>query len=105
MKTETTANSAFGRLNPGDEAKLVLELTATEANSIEGRVLEKIDETNYRRTNDTSRVSYDSTTRLVMGKASDVHNGAVVHVTSKMGNDRVLHASQIVILTGYVKVQ
>ncbi len=39
-----------------------------------------------------------------MGKNSDLHEGTIVHVTAKMGDDRKLHASQIVVLTGYVKV-
>lgn len=86
--------------------KWVIELTAiVPAESIEGRVLQKQDETNYQRTSDIEKIHFTSTTPIVMGKASDLRPGAVVHVTSKLDSDRVLRASQIVILTGYVNVR
>jgi hypothetical protein len=106
MKAEITVNAAPAQLKPGDEAKVVLEVTAAApAASIEGNLLQKQTETVYQRTGSTMKVAFDAATPVVMGKATDVHAGAVVHVTAKMGNDRVLHASQIVVLTGYVKVQ
>ena len=106
MKAETTASSSVSQLKPGDEAKVVLELThVTEASSVEGNVLEKQTETVYRRQGSTAKIAFDAATPLVMGKASDLHQGAIVHVTAKMGSDHTLHAAQIVVLTGYVKVQ
>jgi hypothetical protein len=106
MKAETTAGSSQAQRKTGDEAKLVLELTGVKAStSIDGTVLEKQTETVYRRTSEKTTVAFDSSTPVVMGKASDIHDGAVVHVTAKMAGDRTLHAEQIVILTGYVKVQ
>lgn len=105
MKAETTV-AAAEQLKPGDEMKAVLELThVAAAATVEGNVLEKQTETVYRRTGNTLKIAFDAATPVVMGKASDVHEGAVIHVTAKMANDHVLHASQIVILTGYVKVQ
>ena len=106
MKAETTAAAAIPQLKPGDEAKVVLEVTeVAAATSIEGNVLEKQTETVYRRTAKAERIVFDAATPVVMGKVSDVHAGAVVHVTAKVGNDQALHAEQIVILTGYVKVE
>jgi hypothetical protein len=106
MKAETTASSSMSQLKTGDEAKVVLELTrVTQAASVEGNVLEKQTETVYRRTGSTAKIVFDAATPVVMGKTSDVHEGAVVHVTTKMANDHMLHAEQIVILTSYVKVQ
>lgn len=105
MKAETTVGAA-SQLKPGDEMKVVLELThVTAAASIEGNTLEKQTETVYRRTGNTLKIVFDAATPVVMGKTSDVHEGAVVHVTAKMASDHLLHATQIVILTGYVKVQ
>lgn len=106
MKAETTVASAIPQLKPGDEAKVVLEVTGvTAAASVEGNVLEKQSETVYRRTANTKKIAFDAATPVVMGKASDLRAGAVVHVTAKVGNDQTLHAEQIVILTGYVTVQ
>jgi hypothetical protein len=106
MKAETTAGSSLSQLKAGDEAKVVVEVThVAEAASIEGKVLEKQTETVYRRAASTIKIAFDAATPVVMGKTSDVREGAVVHVTAKMANDRVLHAKQIVVLTGYVRVQ
>src|SRR5271154_2967770 len=105
MRAETTAGTSPAELKVGDEAKVVLEVTSVApAASLEGNVLEKQTETEYRRTGNTVKVAFDATTPVVMGKASDLRQGAVVHVTAKMGSDHMLHASQIVVLTGYVKV-
>jgi hypothetical protein len=105
MKSETTAANSLSHLKPGDEAKVVLEVTTAAGATVEGNVLEKQSETVYRRSGDTIKIAFDSTTPVVMGKASDIHESAVLHITAKMSNDRVLHAAQIVILTGYVTVQ
>ncbi len=105
MKSETTAGGSLSRLKPGDEAKVVLEVTAVSAASVKGTVLEKQSETVYRRTGNTVKIAFDTATPVVMGKASDIHEGAVVHITAKMGNDHVLRAGQIVVLTGYVTVK
>jgi hypothetical protein len=105
MKAETTVGAA-SQLRPGDEMKAVLQLTrVTAAAGVEGNVLEKQTETVYRRTGNTLKISFDAATPVVMGKLTDVHEGGVIHVTAKMANDHLLHATQIVILTGYVKVQ
>lgn len=106
MKAETTAAAAIPQLKAGDEAKIVLEVTGVAAAaSVEGNVLEKQTETVYRRTGKTAKIAFDAATPVVMGKTPDVHPGAVVHVTAKVGDDHALHAEQIVILTGYVKVE
>ena len=108
MSAETTSSSSFSQLKDGDEVKLVLEITAvTPSASLEGNRLEKQTETVYRRTGHTARIAYDAETPIVMGKPPDVHAGEVVHVTAKIktGSDPALHATQIVVLTGYVQVQ
>ena len=106
MKAETTSGASLQQLKTGDEVKLVLELAGVKGPaSIDGTVLEKQTETVYRRTAEKATITFDSSTPVVMGKASDIHDGAVIHVTAKMTGDRTLRAEQIVILTGYVKVQ
>jgi len=105
MRAETTGAS-MAQLKVGDQAKFVLEVKAVApAASVEGDTLEKQTETVYRRTGNTIKIAYDAATPVVMGKASDVREGAVVHITARIANDHVLHAEQIVVLTGYVQVQ
>jgi len=100
---------ASAQFRPGDEGKVVLEATRVASSSVEGNVLEKQlekpSETVYRRTGNTVKIAFDSATPVVMGRASDIREGAVVHITAKMGDDRVLRAERIVVLTGYVKVE
>jgi hypothetical protein len=106
MKAETMAGASLSQLKAGDEAKVVLEVTrVAPAASAEGSVLEKQAETVYRRTAHAEKIAFDAATPVVMGAASDVREGAVIHITAKVGNNQALHAEQIVILTGYVKVQ
>jgi hypothetical protein len=105
MNATTTASSFFAQLKPGDEAKVVVELISVTTASLESNILERQTETDYRRTGATIKIAFDAATPVVMGKASDVHQGAVVHIKARMGPDRILHAEQIVILTGYVKAK
>jgi hypothetical protein len=65
----------------------------------------KRDETHYSRTENLATVTWGKQTGIVMGKGEDIHPGAVVHVTGKMGADRRVEAKQIVTLTGYVQVK
>jgi len=50
-------------------------------------------------------VRWNAQTKIVMGKETDIHAGAIVHVTGTVRNDHAIQAEQVVILTGYVKVQ
>jgi hypothetical protein len=106
MRSETTVGASPAQFKVGDEAKVVMEVErVVPAASIEGNVVEKQTETVYRRSGNAIKIAFDAATPVLMGKVSDVHEGAVIHVTATMGNDRALHASQIVVLTGYVKVK
>jgi hypothetical protein len=105
MRTQAASHAELAQLKSGDEAKVVVEITEANAGKIRGKLLERRDETHYSRTVNVAEVSWNQDTKLVMGKAEDVHVGAVVHVTGKVGADRGVQASQIVILTGYVQVK
>lgn len=105
MQTQSASNPEFVRLNPHDEAKIVIEVSETRAPRILGHMLEKQDETHYRRTANPVEVSWSSDTKLVMGKAADIRPGAVVHVSGTVAGDRSIQAQQLVILTGYVQVK
>lgn len=105
MQTQTANPTEFAQLKPQDSAKIVVEVTEATAGNIRGKLLEKQDETHYARTGNQAEVSWGKDTALVMGKADDVHAGAILHVTGKVAADRSLQAQQIVILTGYVQVK
>ena len=77
MKTETTSVVSAAQLKPGDEMKVVLEVTAVVPDaSLTGNLLEKQTETVYRQTGNKVKLAFD-----------------------------VARAQRIVVLTGYVKVQ
>jgi hypothetical protein len=106
MKTETTSVLSAAQLKPGDEMKVVLEVTAVVPDaSLTGNLLQKQTETVYRQTGEKVKIAFDPATPVVMGKASDVREGAVVHITAKIADDGIARAQRIVVLTGYVKVQ
>ena len=96
------------RLHFLDLQKFPGELEIAEAGSegkITGKLLQKKTEEIYTRTATAVTVQSNRQTKIVMGKPADVHAGAVVHVTGTVQKDQVIAADQIVILTGYVKVQ
>ncbi|MGA9565437.1 MAG: hypothetical protein WBS19_07935 [Candidatus Korobacteraceae bacterium] len=98
--------SGFAELSPGSTAQAVVEITRVGAKgSTEGKLLEREREDLYRRTATVVGISFNDATPVVMGKLGDVHARAVVHVKGTIGNDHRITAEQIVILTGYVKVE
>jgi len=93
MKTETTSVLSIAQLKPGDEMKAVLEVTAVvPAASLTGNLLEKQTETVYWQSGNKAKIAFDPTIPVVMGKASDVSEGAVVHITAKIGDDGIARA-------------
>jgi hypothetical protein len=96
----------FSRNAVGSSAKFVLEIAESGSEGkLTGKLLQKKTEEIYMRTATAVTVRSNSQTKIVMGKPADVHAGAVVHVTGIVQKDQVIAADQIVILTGYVKVQ
>jgi hypothetical protein len=96
----------FIHATPGDIVKMVLEIenSSTEG-SLRGKLLQKETEEIYRRTNTQVTAQSGAQTKIVMGKQSNIHPAAVVHVTGVLKKDRSVDASQIVILTGYVEIK
>ncbi len=105
MRTQAASYTEFAQLKAQDKAKIVVEVTEVFAGRIRGKLLEKRDETHYARTGDPAEVAWGKDTALIMGKAEDIHGGAVVHVSGKVAQDHSVQAQQIVILTGYVQVK
>jgi hypothetical protein len=105
MQTHAANQAEFAQLKSQDAAKIVVEVTEATEGRILGKLLEKQDETHYARTAKQAEVVRGKDTTLVMGKAEDIHTGAIVHVTGKVDDDHSVHAQQIVVLTGYVQVK
>jgi hypothetical protein len=107
MQTAAAASNGQQATNAsvGSQLKAVLQLTSVSDGSAQGVILEKESENAYHRTNQPMQVSFSKEVNVIMGSINDVHKGAVVHVTGTVGQNKVLVASRIVILTGYVSVR
>lgn len=107
MSTVTASNGQdFAHSATGSQVEFVVEIREAGADGkITGELLEKKTEEIYTRTTTPVTVQWNAQTKMVMGKAADVRSGALVHVTGTVQKDHSLQAKQIVILTGYVKVQ
>ncbi len=77
----------------------------TPDGTFRGKLLEKKTEEVYARTSALVTVQFNAQTKMVMGKPADIHAAAIVHATGTLRADRSLDAEQIVILTGYVRVE
>ena len=108
MKMESAAAgpAAFESLKPGDLVKIVLEVTdSSPRETIKGILLEKQTETVYKRTGTLAEADFDNSSSFVMGRATDIHPGAVLHITGTATSRHTVHARQIVVLTGYVQAR
>ena len=106
MTVTAAPSSQLDSAAPGSTIKLAIEIANIPSpDSFRGKLLRKKTEEIYVRTNAQVSVHSNDQTKMVMGKASDVHAGAVVHVTGRARNDHSVDANQIVILTGYVKIE
>jgi hypothetical protein len=90
----------------GDTPTFVEEVSdSTKAGTLTGIVLKKRTDDLYLRTSNHVTIHWDNQTKIVMGKSDDLHAGAIVHITASVKEDHTFAAQQLVILTGYVKVQ
>jgi hypothetical protein len=107
MSTVAASNGQdFSQSALGSQVKFVLEIRERGADGkITGKLLEKKTEEIYARTMTPVTLQSNAQTKMMMGKAADVRPGAVVYVAGTVQKDHGIQAEQIVILTGYVKVQ
>lgn len=105
MNADADVTAQLDDVQPGEEVKVVLEVTGSAAQTLRGTLLDKQTETIYKRSDRGAEVIWDADTKVVMGKTAHIHSGAVIHVTGTgLAGDKI-KARQIVILSGYVKVQ
>jgi hypothetical protein len=105
MRPQAASQFEFAQLKPEEAAKVVVEVLEASEGKIRGRLLDRQDDTHYTRTQNEARIRWGASAAIVMGKAGDVHPGAILHVTGTVTSDHGLQARQIVILTGYVQVK
>jgi hypothetical protein len=106
MTAAASTDQSFTQAPPGAKVKLVLEITeSTPDGLIRGKLLDKQTEKLYSRTTTAVTAHSSGSTKIVMGKSSDIHPAAVIHITGAVKNDHTVDAEQIVILTGYVEIK
>ena len=102
-KAQAAGSSEFLALQPGQIAKVVLEVTAVPSDHrLTGKLLEKQDETHYTCTSTEVDVNLGRQTPITMGSHTDIRSGAILHVTGIVEENHALRASQVVVLTEYV---
>jgi hypothetical protein len=106
MSASVSNDAQTAETAPGTVIKIVVEIEQMPgAGAIRGMLLNKRSEEIYSRSKVPVNLFYSSKVKIVMGKAADLHAGAIVHVTGKVREDHGLDAEQFVILTGYVKIE
>jgi hypothetical protein len=94
------------QVRAGETAKFVEKISdASNTGTLTGIILNKKTDDLYVETLTHATVHWDNQTKIVMGKTSDLHPGAVIHITASALQDHTFIAQQLVILTGYIKVQ
>lgn len=82
MRTHAASNAELSLLKADEQAKVVVEITEASGGGpgghIRGKLLEKLDETHYRRSVNPADVTWGKETTVMMGKAEDIRAGAVV---------------------------
>jgi len=106
MSAAASDEPQFAQTAPGTSTKIVVEISeSAPEGTAKGKLLQKKTKEIYTRTASNVTLGWNSQTKMVMGKEADIHPRAVVHVTGKVRSDHSIEAEQVVILTGYVKVQ
>jgi len=106
MKAQAAGPAQFLVLRPGEVAKIVFEVSAMPSdNDLNGKVLEKQDETHYTPTATEVEVITGAKTAIVMGNRADIRKGAILHVTGTLDENHILHANQLVVLTEQVSAR
>jgi uncharacterized protein YdeI (BOF family) len=106
MSTAASDDQQFAQTAPGTNTKIVMEIAeSAPEGTAKGKLLQKKTDEIYTRTTSTVTLRWNAQTKIVMGKEADIHPGAVVHITGMVRSDHSVQAEQLVILTGYVKVQ
>src|SRR3954471_5863074 len=93
--TSLQTDNQFELASPNSRGDIALEVTSLPSSTLlTGTLLQKTTNDSYKRTNQKVTVQWNAS-QLVMGKRSDIKEGAVLQVGGRVGNDGVLIASQV----------
>ena len=105
MRPATTTVASALSAQPNARIKVVAKLeNSVGLNAYSAELLESHDGSTYRVTPAHIRIALAADTSIVMGTAADLRPGAVVQASGAMDGTRTLHARQIVVLTGMVRI-
>jgi hypothetical protein len=108
MKTADTPAERLQASAAGTGAKVVVRVDRIEGQALKATLLERVTDAVYRRPNGGGGVLsavVGPETPVVMGNVEDIVPGAVVQLAGTLDSHHTLLASQVVIVTGYVRVE
>jgi len=93
-------------VTPGSLSKFVCQITSSAAhNQMNGVILKENSDGSYSSTGSSVSIQWDPNRSIIMGSRQDVHQGGILQVSGTVESNGVVHADQIVILTGFVTVR
>lgn len=104
MRVQASSPTHLAHLKFDETVKAVIQVSQAASGQIYGQLLHKQDQTHYVRSASTVEARWAAGTKLVMGKSNDIRPGAIIYLAGRLAPDRSIHASQIVVLTRYVRV-
>ena len=106
IPTNVRTGAHAAAVTPGSLTKFVCQVTSLAANNrMNGLILKENSDGSYSSTGSSVSMQWDPNRSLAMGSSQDVHPGAILQVSGSVGSNSVVHADQIVILTGVVTVR
>ncbi len=98
----------LGEIVPGTMVDLFFSVTDLPREQVLGGVFLKPDETGtfqaFTRTSQGIEVEWTSSSKLIMGGATDLVVGALLRVVGKLDKNHLVHGEQLVVLTRVAKV-
>lgn len=96
----------FALSSPGSTMNVVLQVASLPVPTLfEGMLLQKNDDGSYSRSGQYIGVQWNPAQPVTMGRNSDIAVGAILQVHGTLASQKVLTASQIVVLTSYIQIK
>ena len=108
MKPAETPASAWAAMALGTETKAVVCVDQVSGTKVQATILERQSDTVYRKSSAISSgvaAILSPEASVAMGRAEDIVPGAILQLAGMLDDRHVLHARQVVILTGYVHLE
>jgi tetrahydromethanopterin S-methyltransferase subunit A len=106
--TQAYSLKKFGDIGPGALIDLFFSVTDTPRDHILGGVFLDMDDSGaarvYTRTSQRLEVEWTGSSKLIMGGAADVVEGAILRVFGKLDEKKLVHAETLIILTNVAKI-